>query len=131
MGQNEVCKVADFGLIRKVEDGVYHQTGKSKVPIRWTAPECLREKKYTTASDVWSYGIVLWEMSNSTLVPYYDYDDFIVGAKIIEGEKLEPPSHYPEVVQKIMRACWQIQPDERPSFCYITGLLTREELIFK
>lgn len=128
VGQNEICKIADFGLIRKVDQGVYSISGKSKVPIRWCAPECLREKKYTPASDVWSYGIVLWEMANPTLVPYHKYEDFMVGSKIVEGEKLIPPSQYPEVVQKIMRACWQTQPDKRPSFRYITGLLTRVNL---
>ncbi len=128
MGHNEICKVADFGMIRKAEQGVYHGSGKSKVPIRWCAPECLSQKRYTPASDVWSYGILLWEMDNPALVPYHHHEDYLVGSKIAEGEKLVPPSDYPEIVQKIMQACWQIQPDKRPSFRYITGLLTRVNL---
>lgn len=120
--------MADFGLIRKVNKGCYSVTGRNNVPIRWCAPECLREGKYSPASDAWSYGIVLWEMANPSLIPYQHYENYEVGSKIVEGEKLIPPSKYPETVQKIMHACWQIQPGKRPSFRYITGLLTRVNL---
>lgn len=126
VGHDEICKVADFGLIRKVDDGYYLSSGASKIPIRWCAPECLREKKFYPASDVWSYGIVLWEMVNPTKLPYHDCEDYEVGVSIRDGRRPDIPSKYPETVQKIMLACWHQKPDKRPSFQYITALLTKE-----
>lgn len=122
---NETCKVADFGLLRPLDDGCYLMSGASKVPIRWCAPECLKTRKFYPASDVWSYGIVLWEMAHPTDVPYQECYDYEVAGKIVGGEKMNTPKHYPETVQKIIRACWCYKPDKRPSFRYITMLLTK------
>lgn len=125
VGLNETCKVADFGLLRQIDDGCYLLTGASKVAIRWCAPECLKTRKFYPASDVWSYGIVLREMAYPTEIPYKEYNDYEVGGKIIDGEKMAIPYRYPETVQKIMKACWCYKPERRPSFQYITMLLTK------
>lgn len=97
---NETCKVADFGLLRQLDDGCYLLTGASKVAIRWCAPECLKTQKFYPASDVWSYGIVLWEMAYPTGVPYKEYYDYQVAGSIVEGKKMNIPECYPETVQK-------------------------------
>lgn len=123
--KNETCKVADFGLMRELSDEFYLASGATKVPIRWCAPEFLKKKKYYPASDVWSYAIVLWEMVYPGEVPYKEYQDYEVAPKIMEGEKLAIPTCYPDIVQKIMRACWHMKPERRPSFQYIAMLLTK------
>ena len=108
---------------------MYLCTGKSKIPIRWSAPEVIRENVYYPASDVWSYGIVLWEMANPTKIPYQDVQDYAVGQQVADGEPTRHhkiPSIYPDTLKRIMLACWQFRPDKRPSFQYITALLTKE-----
>ena len=125
VGLNEQCKVADFGLLREIDDGCYLHTGATKVPIRWCAPECLKTGKYNPASDVWSYGVLLREMAYPNEIPYIEFQDYEVGAKIVDGERMAIPYRYPETVQKIMRACWRFNPEKRPSFQYITMLLTK------
>lgn len=124
--QNETCKVADFGLLREIDNGCYLSTGSSKVPIRWCAPECIQRNKFYPASDVWSYGVVLWETANPTKVPYEECQDYQVCSRVIdEGLRLQIPREYPQTVQQIMQACWRTRPDKRPSFQYITMLLTK------
>lgn len=74
---------------------------------------------------MWSYGIVLREMAYPTEVPYKQYYDYEVAGKIVDGEKMDIPEQYHETVQKIMKACWCYKPEKRPSFRYITMLLTK------
>jgi hypothetical protein len=74
---------------------------------------------------VWGYGIVLREMAYPTEIPYKEYQDYEVGARIVEGKKMTIPHQYPDVVQKIMNACWCYRPVKRPSFQYIAMLLTK------
>lgn len=117
--------MADFGLLRQIDEDHYMMTGASKVPIRWCAPECLEKHTFYPASDVWSYAIVLWEMAHPTEMPYKEYEDYTVASAIMGGTKLAMPDQYPEVVKKIMTACWCLRPEKRPSFQYITMLLTK------
>lgn len=78
VGKNEVCKVGDFGLLRRMssipggEQLEYVSQSSTPIPIRWMAPESLDsdQKIFTTASDVWSFGVVLWEIANPRLIPY-------------------------------------------------------------
>lgn len=131
VNQNEVCKVSDFGLIRQMDAGCYQFTGTSKIPIRWCAPEVLTKREYYPASDVWSYGIVLWEMINPTLYPFHQFEDYEVGARIKDGGRPDIPLVYPPTVQKIMLACFQRKPEKRPSFQYITTLLIRQRYMYQ
>ena len=81
LGRNGICKVGDFGLLRKMttregsERMEYVAQSSTPIPLRWMAPESLdsRQKKFTTASDVWSFGVVLWEIMNPKLIPYQVY----------------------------------------------------------
>ena len=126
VGLNEQCKVADFRLLRET-DGCYLDPEDPDVVVlnRWYAPECLQTGKFYPASDVWSYGVLLREMAYPNEIPYNEFQDYEVGAKIVDGERMAIPYRYPETVQKIMKACWRFNPEKRPSFQYITMLLTK------
>ena len=112
------CKVSDFGLLRKLptDANYYFQTKSSKCPIRWMAPESLEENKFSTASDVWSYGIVIWEMFNPHRVPYEEYINIQVAVKITQGVLLKSPSNCPADITQIMSSCWKQKSSDRPTF---------------
>lgn len=72
VGKNEICKVGDFGLLREIPKGdtFYVSTTNCLFPVRWMAPESLEDKQFSPASDVWSFGVILWEMVNPGVKPY-------------------------------------------------------------
>lgn len=94
-------------------------TDTNNIPIRWCAPEYLREKKCSTASDVWSFGVLMWEMVNPGRLPYGNLSNKETMRRIKSGYTLIIPSEYPKDIQDIMKLCWNKQPDWRPSFFYI------------
>ena len=130
VGDNEQCKVADFGLLREPDDykGVYTSSTIIMCPLRWMAPESIEHKQFSTASDVWSYGILLWEMFNPKEIPYPDLTDMQFAVKVARGYTQPIPSQCPSTVAKIMKSCWHSIPSKRPSFAYISVLLTRSNL---
>ena len=126
-GTEEICKVGDFGLLRELPQGANIYVSKSEVPLpmRWMAPESLEDNEFSTASDVWSFGVVMWEMNNPSRIPYDDIKDSTrVGIKLHKGLRLPIPKEYPPKVERIMKACWQEEPAMRPSFSLIAQLLT-------
>ena len=126
VSEGEICKVGDFGLLRELPKNVdiYIATTKVAFPIRWMAPECHLRKEFSTATDVWSFGVVMWEMYNPILLPYKGMDNNQVVATIMKGTRLDIPEEYPDMVVNIMKACWQEEPSERPSFLLMAMLLT-------
>ncbi|CAG0912351.1 unnamed protein product [Notodromas monacha] len=92
-----------------------------RAPMRWMAPESHSEYVYFTESDVWSYGIVLWEMATGGLVPYNTLKTEQVGEFVIGGGTLNPPPHCPDRLREVMRMCWIREPSERPSFKKLVG----------
>ena len=125
-----MCKVSDFGLLREIpkDDSIYvAQQATGPVPIRWMAPESLSRREFSLASDVWSYGILQWELLNPDKHPYMDLQTSLECAlHVSQGYRLEIPEAYPEIVQKIMKACGQKDPRKRPSFFLISTLLSNE-----
>jgi len=117
-------KIADFGMSRLLQ--TEKDTGATKSdtgPVRWMAPESLREKKYSIKSDVWSYGIILYELS-SRQEPHVSEDPLQVGAKIRdEGYTPKIPVDCPHVLKDIMESCWRYDPAERPDFAEICDKL--------
>lgn len=77
MDDGETCKVSDFGLMKELPSNrtVYMSTTPVPLPVRWMAPEALSDRKFSEASDVWSYGVLQWEMFNPELLPYKKYDN--------------------------------------------------------
>ncbi|XP_067840857.1 ephrin type-A receptor 7 isoform X3 [Heptranchias perlo] len=127
VNSNLVCKVSDFGLSRIVEDdpeAVYTTTG-GKIPVRWTAPEAIQYRKFTSASDVWSYGIVMWEVMSYGERPYWDMSNQDVIKAIEEGYRLPAPMDCPPGLHQLMLDCWQQECSERPKFDQIVGILDK------
>uniref|UniRef100_A0A8C6MIN4 Ephrin type-A receptor 7 n=1 Tax=Nothobranchius furzeri TaxID=105023 RepID=A0A8C6MIN4_NOTFU len=127
VNSNLVCKVSDFGLSRVIEDdpeAVYTTTG-GKIPVRWTAPEAIQYRKFTSASDVWSYGIVMWEVMSYGERPYWDMSNQDVIKAIEEGYRLPAPMDCPPGLHQLMLDCWQKDRAERPKFDQIVGVLDK------
>ncbi|XP_052252525.1 fibroblast growth factor receptor 3-like isoform X2 [Dreissena polymorpha] len=113
------CKICDFGLARDVEGiDVYERTSKGPLPIRWMAPEALADNMYTTKSDVWSYGILLWEIVTLGATPYSGKSAMEVMRLVMQGQYLPRPLHCKEEMYMLMEKCW-CKPNERPSFADI------------
>uniref|UniRef100_A0A3B3ZGT9 receptor protein-tyrosine kinase n=1 Tax=Periophthalmus magnuspinnatus TaxID=409849 RepID=A0A3B3ZGT9_9GOBI len=131
VNSNLVCKVSDFGLSRVLEDdptteatGTYLSPG-GKIPIRWTAPEAIAYRKFSTASDVWSYGIVMWEVVSYGERPYWDMNNQDVIKAIEEGYRLPAPMDCPVVLHQLMLDCWEKERAERPTFSQILNMLDK------
>jgi len=116
------CKVADFGMSRKI-DNYYDAKGATQVPIRWTAPEVLKHQKYSTASDVWSFGVVLWEMLEFGTLPYTNMDNKEVIQQVLAGYRLPRPTNCNDELWEIMLICFLAKEKERPSFKEISERL--------
>nr|NP_955606.1 FBS [Fujinami sarcoma virus]P00530.1 RecName: Full=Tyrosine-protein kinase transforming protein Fps [Fujinami sarcoma virus] len=115
--EKNTLKISDFGMSRQEEDGVYASTGGMKqIPVKWTAPEALNYGWYSSESDVWSFGILLWEAFSLGAVPYANLSNQQTREAIEQGVRLEPPEQCPEDVYRLMQRCWEYDPHRRPSF---------------
>ncbi|XP_066502934.1 ephrin type-A receptor 3 isoform X2 [Hoplias malabaricus] len=122
---NLICKVSDFGLSRVLEDDpeAAYTTRGGKIPIRWTAPEAIAYRKFTSASDVWSYGIVMWEVISYGERPYWEMSNQDVIKAIDEGYRLPAPMDCPVVLHQLMLDCWEKNRSDRPKFGQIVNSL--------
>ncbi|XP_037832560.1 ephrin type-B receptor 4b isoform X2 [Kryptolebias marmoratus] len=129
VNSNLVCKVSDFGLSRFLKenssDPTYTSSLGGKIPIRWTAPEAIAYRKFTSASDVWSYGIVMWEVMSYGERPYWDMSNQDVINAIEQDYRLPPPPDCPASLHALMLDCWQKERANRPRFCDIVASLDR------
>uniref|UniRef100_A0A8C8E365 receptor protein-tyrosine kinase n=1 Tax=Oryzias sinensis TaxID=183150 RepID=A0A8C8E365_9TELE len=127
VNSNLVCKVSDFGLSRVLEDDpeAAYTTRGGKIPIRWTAPEAIAYRKFTSASDVWSYGIVMWEVVSYGERPYWEMSNQDVIKAIDEGYRLPPPMDCPVVLHQLMLDCWEKSRSDRPKFGQIVTILDK------
>ncbi|XP_037957107.1 vascular endothelial growth factor receptor 1 [Teleopsis dalmanni] len=111
--ERKVLKISDFGLSRH---GVYSNTKPRKLPIRWLSIEAIRHNIYSTKSDVWAYGVVLWEIGTLGASPYFDVDNCDLVRYLMAGNRLEKPEICTDLVYNLMLRCWHENPVERPSF---------------
>ncbi|KAM4722109.1 macrophage-stimulating protein receptor [Rhinophrynus dorsalis] len=112
-------KVADFGLARDVFDKEYYSVRRHKnarLPVKWMALESLQTQKFTTKSDVWSFGVLLWELMTRGAPPYPDVDPYDITRYLFRGRRLPQPEFCPDQLYSLMLHCWSPQPEERPSF---------------
>jgi len=116
VGDNHVVKVADFGLARLIREDTYTAQPGAKFPIKWTAPEGLAYNRFTTKSDVWAFGILLWEIATYGMSPYPGVELTDVYQLLESGYRMECPPGCPARVYSLMRECWQWDPTKRPSF---------------
>ncbi|NXP24947.1 RON protein, partial [Scytalopus superciliaris] len=122
-------KVADFGLARDVFGKEYYsirQHRHAKLPVKWMALESLQTQKFTTKSDVWSFGVLMWELLTRGASPYPGVDPYDMAHYLLRGRRLPQPSHCSDTLYKVMLSCWATAPEERPSF---TGLVNELERV--
>nr|XP_033770660.1 protein-tyrosine kinase 6 isoform X4 [Geotrypetes seraphini] len=115
VGEDYICKVADFGMARIIKDSFYKSTS-SYIPYKWTAPEALQYNYFSTKSDVWSFGILLYEIITCGQIPYAGMDNTEVLAEVSRGYRMPQPPNCPNMIYKIMSDCWKTEPSKRPTF---------------
>ncbi|KAM6934418.1 ephrin type-A receptor 3 isoform 2-T2 [Xenentodon cancila] len=127
VNSNLVCKVSDFGLSRVLEDDpeAAYTTRGGKIPIRWTAPEAIAYRKFSSASDAWSYGIVMWEVMSYGERPYWEMSNQDVILSIEEGYRLPAPMGCPVALHQLMLHCWQKERNHRPKFTDVVSFLDK------
>ncbi|XP_077870330.1 insulin-like peptide receptor [Saccoglossus kowalevskii] len=110
-------KIGDFGMTRDIyETDYYRKGGKGLLPVRWMGPESLKDGIFTSHSDVWSYGVVLWEMATLAEQPYQGLSNEQVLKYVIDGNSLDKPTGCPDRMFELMALCWQYNPKMRPTF---------------
>ncbi|XP_049460782.1 tyrosine-protein kinase Fer isoform X2 [Epinephelus fuscoguttatus] len=116
VGEGSVLKISDFGMSRQEDDGIYSSSGLKQIPIKWTAPEALNYGRYSSDSDVWSYGILLWETFSLGVCPYPGMTNQQAREQVEKGYRMACPQRCPDDVYKVMQRCWQYNPEDRPKF---------------
>ncbi|KAI6078524.1 Receptor protein-tyrosine kinase [Aix galericulata] len=118
LSENNVVKICDFGLARDIyKNPDYVRKGDARLPLKWMAPESIFDKIYNTKSDVWSYGVLLWEIFSLGASPYPGVqidEDFC--SRLKEGTRMKAPEQATEEIYQIMMDCWRSNPNERPRF---------------
>ncbi|XP_030068032.1 protein-tyrosine kinase 6 isoform X2 [Microcaecilia unicolor] len=115
VGEDYICKVADFGMARLIKNEFYKSTS-CHIPYKWTAPEALQYNRFSTRSDVWSFGILLYEIITCGQIPYAGMDNAEASAEVSRGYRMPQPSNCPNMIYKIMSECWKTEPSKRPTF---------------
>ncbi|CAM2117170.1 macrophage-stimulating protein receptor [Caretta caretta] len=124
LDQAFTVKVADFGLARDVFDKEYYsirQHRQAKLPVKWMALESLQIQKFTTKSDVWSFGVLLWELLTRGAPPYPEVDPYDITSYLLSGRRLPQPEYCPDSLYAVMLSCWAPSPEERPTFFTLIG----------
>ncbi|XP_060740403.1 hepatocyte growth factor receptor isoform X2 [Tachysurus vachellii] len=119
LDESYTVKVADFGLARDVYDKEYysvHNKSGVKLPVKWMALESLQTHKFTTKSDVWSFGVLLWELMTRGAPPYSDVNSFDITVFLLQGRRLLQPEFCPDALYNVMIECWHPKPERRPAF---------------
>ncbi|XP_035219377.1 focal adhesion kinase 1-like isoform X3 [Stegodyphus dumicola] len=123
VSSHDCVKLGDFGLSRWVEEQHYYKASKGKLPIKWMAPESINFRKFTTASDVWMFGVCIWEILMFGVKPFQGVKNNDVIGRIENGERLPLPPRCPPHLYNLMSLCWSYEPSKRPSFKEIRRVL--------
>ncbi|XP_052048222.1 tyrosine-protein kinase Fer isoform X2 [Apodemus sylvaticus] len=124
VGENNTLKISDFGMSRQEDGGVYSSSGLKQIPIKWTAPEALNYGRYSSESDVWSFGILLWETFSLGVCPYPGMTNQQAREQVERGYRMSAPQNCPEEIFTIMMKCWDYKPENRPKFSDLHKELT-------
>ncbi|KAK3532460.1 hypothetical protein QTP86_018448, partial [Hemibagrus guttatus] len=112
----DCVKLGDFGLSRYMEDSSYYKASKGKLPIKWMAPESINFRRFTSASDVWMFGVCMWEILMYGIKPFQGVKNNDVIGRIENGERLAMPPNCPPTLYSLMTKCWAYDPGKRPRF---------------
>ncbi|XP_050068060.1 tyrosine-protein kinase Fer-like isoform X4 [Anopheles maculipalpis] len=115
IGNENIVKISDFGMSREEEEYIV-SGGMKQIPIKWTAPEALNFGKYTSLCDVWSYGILVWEIFSRGDTPYSGMSNSMARERIDEGYRMPTPEGAPPEMYRLMLKCWSYEPESRPHF---------------
>ncbi|XP_066968316.1 fibroblast growth factor receptor 3-like isoform X3 [Macrobrachium rosenbergii] len=118
VSEDRIMKIADFGLARDIHSqDYYRKTSDGRLPVKWMAPEALFHRVYTSQSDVWAFGILLWEIMTLGGTPYPSVPSVEKLFQLLrEGHRMEKPTNCSLEIYMIMRECWRYQPNQRPTF---------------
>lgn len=122
IGDDNIVKISDFGMSREEEEYIV-SGGMKQIPIKWTAPEALNFGKYTSLCDVWSYGVLMWEIFSKGDTPYAGMSNSRAREKIDTGYRMPAPEGCSEDVYALMLRCWEYEPDKRPPFHQLYTLI--------
>ena len=111
-----IVKIADLGMGREVDAGFYLAADKTAFPVKWSAPEVIEDRKFSIKSDVWSFGIVMWEIYSYGATPYPELSNSQTAKWVVGGHHMEKPQICPDELYEIILQCWDIKTDKRPSF---------------
>lgn len=124
VAEDLTVKIGDFGMTRDIyETDYYRKGGKGLLPVRWMAPESLKDGVFTSQSDVWSYGVVLWEMATLASQPYQGLSNEQVLKYVINDGIMEKPENCPDRLYALMKLCWAKNPKARPTFTELIEVL--------
>lgn len=114
-----VC-VADFGLSKKIYSGDYYRQGRiAKMPVKWIAVESLADRVFTVKSDVWAFGVTMWEIATRGMTPYPGVQNHEIYDYLLEGNRLKQPNDCLDELYDIMFSCWSNEPVDRPDFTQV------------
>ena len=119
VGDGNIVKITDFSMARLIQEGVYVADEEKKIPVKWTALEAALYSRYTIKSDVWSFGILLYEIVTYGRFPYPGMSNYEVLEGVVQGYRMPSPPGCPDPLYQIMLSCWKAEPDKRPTFEYL------------
>ncbi|XP_038109040.1 tyrosine-protein kinase receptor torso isoform X2 [Culex quinquefasciatus] len=125
--ERKTLKISDFGMSRT---GIYVNTRNKKVPLRWLSIEAMRDNFYSSKSDVWAFGVVLWEIGTLGGFPYPSVSNHELLAFLQEGNRMAKPDNITPELYELMQTCWKPNPDDRPSFREIRTFLEPHRQIY-
>ncbi|XP_030048498.1 tyrosine-protein kinase TXK [Microcaecilia unicolor] len=124
VNERQIIKISDFGMTRYVQDDEYISSLGAKFPIKWSPPEVFHFRKYSSKSDVWSFGVLMWEVFTEGKMPFERRSNSEVVEEISKGFRLYRPHQASLAVYEVMQSCWHEKPEGRPSFAALHQTIT-------